>query len=145
MGRIMAQGINRLSARAVDAAKEPGLVADGGGLYLQVARSGAKSWIWKFMLNGRSREMGLGSLKAVSLAKAREKAEICRLTCYATPVSRTGKRHTGPLKGWRSADHFRCLASPVGGRSSGSPNPLSFLGSMGCTLPNLKPRAAAYG
>ena len=60
MGRVMAQGINRLSARAVNAAKEPGLVADGGGLYLQVARSGAKSWIWKFMLNGRSREMGLG-------------------------------------------------------------------------------------
>ena len=78
MGRITAQGINRLSARAVDATKEPGLVADGGGLYLQVARSGAKSWIFKFMLNGRSREMGLGSLKAVSLAKAREKAEICR-------------------------------------------------------------------
>ena len=72
------RGINRLSARAVDAAKEPGLVADGGGLYLQVARSGAKSWIFKFMLKGRSREMGLGSLKAVSLAKAREKAEICR-------------------------------------------------------------------
>ena len=78
MGRIMAHGINRLSARAVETAKNSGLIADGGGLYLQVAKSGAKSWLYKFMLNGRSREMGLGSLKAVSLANAREKAILCR-------------------------------------------------------------------
>jgi integrase len=43
-----------------------------------VSKSGAKSWLYKFMLNGRSREMGLGSLKAVSLADAREKAALCR-------------------------------------------------------------------
>ena len=67
MGRIMAHGINRLSARAVETAKNSGLIADGGGLYLQVSKSGAKSWLYKFMLNGRSREMGLGSLKAISL------------------------------------------------------------------------------
>jgi hypothetical protein len=30
------------------------------------------------MLSGRSREMGLGSLKAVSLSAAREKAAACR-------------------------------------------------------------------
>ena len=30
------------------------------------------------MLNGRAREMGLGSLKAVSLASAREKVTFCR-------------------------------------------------------------------
>ena len=59
----MARGINRLSARAVDTVKKPGLLADGGGLYLQVSKSGAKSWLYKFMLNGRSREMGLGSLE----------------------------------------------------------------------------------
>ena len=78
MGRKMANGINRLSARAVETAKSSGLIADGGGLYLQVSKSGAKSWLYKFMLNGRSREMGLGSLKAVSLANAREKAALCR-------------------------------------------------------------------
>ena len=78
VGTIMARGINRLSAKAVETTKRPGLVADGGGLYLQVSRAGAKSWIFKFMLNGRAREMGLGSLKAVSLASAREKATFCR-------------------------------------------------------------------
>ncbi|MEC7489942.1 MAG: Arm DNA-binding domain-containing protein [Pseudomonadota bacterium] len=59
MGRSMAQGINRLSARAVETTKNPGLLADGGGLYLQVSKSGAKSWLYKFMLNGRSREDGV--------------------------------------------------------------------------------------
>ncbi|MDP6475823.1 MAG: integrase arm-type DNA-binding domain-containing protein, partial [Alphaproteobacteria bacterium] len=74
----MARGINRLSARAVESTKKVGLIADGGGLHLQVSKSGAKSWIFKFMLNGRAREMGLGSSKAVSLAGAREKATLCR-------------------------------------------------------------------
>ena len=74
----MARGINRLSARAVETVKKPGLLADGGGLYLQVSKSGAKSWLYKFMLNGRSREMGLGSLKGVSLMDAREKVAGCR-------------------------------------------------------------------
>ena len=78
VGRIMAHGTNRLSARTVEAAKSSGLTADGGGLYLQVSKSGAKSWLYRFMLNGRAREMGLGSLKAVSLANAREKAALCR-------------------------------------------------------------------
>ena len=78
MGRIMAHGISRLSARTVDTAKISGLIADGGGSYLQVSKSGAKSWLYRFMLNVRSREMGLGSLKAVSLADAREKPALCR-------------------------------------------------------------------
>ena len=54
VGRIMAHGINRLSAKAVETTKSAGLVADGGGLYLQVSRSGAKSWLYKFMLKGRA-------------------------------------------------------------------------------------------
>ena len=41
MGRhgVMGRGINRLSARAVETAKNSGLLADGGGLYLQVSKS----------------------------------------------------------------------------------------------------------
>ena len=69
---------NRLSARTVETTKKAGLSADGGGLYLQVGKSGAKSWLYRFMLNGQAREMGLGSLKAVGLANAREKAALCR-------------------------------------------------------------------
>ncbi len=54
------------------------MYADGGGLYLQVTGTGAKSWIYRYMLRGREREMGLGSLSAVCLADARAKAAECR-------------------------------------------------------------------
>ena len=45
--------------------------ADRDGLYLNVAKSGAKSWIYRYQLNGKRREMGLGSYTAHSLAEAR--------------------------------------------------------------------------
>lgn len=67
----MARKIGRLSAAAVSKVKAKGMYADGGGLYLQVTESGAKSWIFRFMLNGRAREMGLGPVHAIGLADAR--------------------------------------------------------------------------
>ncbi|MGB3500180.1 MAG: integrase arm-type DNA-binding domain-containing protein [Mesorhizobium sp.] len=71
--------INRLSAAAISAKTKPGLYADGGGLYLQVAKRGSKSWIFRFMLAGRPRKMGLGSINTVSLKLARERAAEQRL------------------------------------------------------------------
>jgi integrase len=75
----MAQKIQRLSALAVTRAGRPGLYADGAGLYLRVNRNGSKSWAFRFMLRGKSREMGLGSLTKVTLADARTKAADARL------------------------------------------------------------------
>lgn len=63
-----------LTARRVVTEKKPGTFADGGGLYLQVTASGAKSWIFRYQLAGRRRDMGLGSLRAFTLAEARERA-----------------------------------------------------------------------
>ena len=85
----MAQKLNRLSARAVTAAKGPALLADGGGLYLRVAATGAKSWV--FIANQKNRaiaktkrtEIGLGSLTAVPLAAARDKAAEVRAVVAA--------------------------------------------------------------
>jgi integrase len=51
---------------------------DGGGLYLQVSNGGTKSWVLRYMLNGRAREMGLGPFHTISLADARKKAADCR-------------------------------------------------------------------
>src|ERR1022692_2587931 len=68
----------RLSSLNVTNAREPGMLADGDGLYLQVTRGNARSWIFRYFRNGKSREMGLGSLKAVGLAVARLKAAECR-------------------------------------------------------------------
>jgi integrase len=64
----------------VAAIKVAGYYPDGAGLYLQVAQSGAKTWIFRFMLNGRAREMGLGGAgeRKIELAEAREKAAEAR-------------------------------------------------------------------
>jgi integrase len=78
----MARGIYKLSARAIAAAKEPGLYGDGGGLYLQVAgvdgKGPTRSWCFRFMLDRRPRKMGLGSVNDFTLAEARERARQAR-------------------------------------------------------------------
>ena len=68
----------QLTARTVSSAKEPGYYGDGSGLYLQISDYGTRSWVFRFMLHGRSREMGLGSLNTFSLKEARERARGAR-------------------------------------------------------------------
>ncbi|MDX7952204.1 integrase arm-type DNA-binding domain-containing protein [Lichenihabitans sp. Uapishka_5] len=75
MGRIT---LNKLSARRVQALTEPGRHSDGGGLYLVVDESGAKRWVVFYRFGGKRREMGLGSLLSVPLARARECAAEIR-------------------------------------------------------------------
>jgi integrase len=70
--------INRLKPVNIARAKRPGLYADGGNLYLQISDFGTKSWVIRFTLHGRAREMGLGPLHTVTLAEAREKAREAR-------------------------------------------------------------------
>jgi len=69
--------LHKLTARKVASAK-PGVYQDGGGLRLVVSNSGAKKWVFRFTLNGRRRDMGLGSFPDVELAEAREKAAKAR-------------------------------------------------------------------
>ena len=78
---VSGRSLNRLSALAIRTARV-GMHCDGGGLYLQVTASGNgvlnRSWLYRFTLHGRERQMGLGSLETVSLADAREKAADAR-------------------------------------------------------------------
>jgi integrase len=74
----VAKSIHRLSPRRVATASKPAYYADGGGLYLQVSPACTKSWVFRFTLNGRAREMGLGSFDTYSLADARNRALACR-------------------------------------------------------------------
>lgn len=74
----MASVINKLTAAGVAKESKPGLYSDGGGLYLQVAKGASKSWIFRFMIAGKSRYMGLGSIDTFSLREARERAKEAR-------------------------------------------------------------------
>jgi integrase len=68
----------RLHRRQLPGLTRPGVYADGAGLYLRVRPSGTRSWIFVCMVKGKRREMGLGSILDVPLAKAREKAGSAR-------------------------------------------------------------------
>src|SRR6266851_6669254 len=67
-----------LKVAAVARAKAPGYYGDGGGLFLQVSRFGTASWVFRYRVGGRLREMGLGSLDTIGLADARERARKAR-------------------------------------------------------------------
>ena len=73
----MARQGKGLTARRVETAK-PGKYEDGHGLRLVVSESGARKWVFRYTRAGKRVEMGLGSVPAVGLAQAREKAADAR-------------------------------------------------------------------
>ena len=92
----------RLSARFVETIQEPGRYGDGrgsGGLSLRVKLTArgelAKSWGQRISIDGRPRNLGLGSWPHVTLAEARQK---CALNLLARQRGElvTGKRRTVP-------------------------------------------------
>lgn len=74
----MARTVEKLTALTVSRAKTPGYFGDGAGLYLQVSKTGTKSWIFRYTRERKQREMGLGAVHTVTLAEARGKARDCR-------------------------------------------------------------------
>lgn len=85
---------NALTPLAVKNAK-PGRHADGGGLHLLVKESGARSWVYRFMLKGKARDLGLsqcpealellkhGKSQEITLVQARDIAAIYRMKVKA--------------------------------------------------------------
>jgi len=76
---VMGRSTEKLRALNVERlSSTPGLYSDGGGLNLRVSSPTARSWVFRYMLAGKAREMGLGSYPEVSLADAREAALAAR-------------------------------------------------------------------
>ncbi len=71
--------MGKLNPKQVENLTEPGTYEDGDGLRLIVKSSGRKSWLLRFQLAGRRREMGLGAYPEVSLKAARLEANTKRL------------------------------------------------------------------
>src|SRR5215813_13058347 len=82
MGTVR-RSLHRLTALAISRATAVGYLADGGGLYLQVGASGARSWVFRFQIDGRRRDMGLGPFPEISLAAARNLAQEARALAKA--------------------------------------------------------------
>ena len=74
----MAREINRLNARAVATITDHGRHADGGGLYLSISPNGGRRWVYLYRWHGKPTEIGFGSARDVSLARARELARQAR-------------------------------------------------------------------
>jgi integrase len=110
-----------LSAISVKATRAPGRYADGNGLYLSVAPSGAKRWLLRVVVQGRRRDIGLGSASLVTLLEAREKAlkyrrtareggdplaEKRRAECQPPSFAHAaGIVHRQRADGWRNGKH----------------------------------------
>ena len=121
----MVRVIGKLPGGAHAKAK-PGLHADGGGLYLQIGPEGTKSWIFRFMLNGRARAMGLGPLHAVSLADARKKATNCRglLVDGTDPIEARDKGRTErKLEAAKAMTFKGCAEAYIKSHKDGWKNP----------------------
>jgi integrase len=121
----MTRPSNRLSAVQIRNLSQPGLYHDGGGLYLQVSPAGAKSWIYKYMLDGHAREMGLGPTSIISLGEARTRtgeARKMRLDGIDPIEARKAKRHATRLEAAKSVTFDACAAAYVDAHKAGWQN-----------------------
>ena len=125
----MSRATNRLAVKFTEKdGLKPGLYHDGGGLYLQVSDRLTKAWVYRYMMAGRARKMGLGDFDLVSLKDARKKRDAAyslvidgvdpiddRATRKAAQVAETAKVLTfkecaesyiaAHRAGWKSAKH----------------------------------------
>jgi integrase len=95
-----------LSAAFIRNVQIPGKYHDGGGagLYLRVDPNGARFWVQRVTINGKRRELGLGSPPLVTLAEVRDKA---------TDNKRLARAGVDPLAAKRAAKRTLTFAEAV--------------------------------
>lgn len=69
---------NRLTAIGVEKLKKPGCYCDGANLWLQITKTGVKSWLYRYMVAGVAKNMGFGPVRDTTLEEAREMAREAR-------------------------------------------------------------------
>ncbi len=109
----------RLSPKGVANQNTPGSFCDGNGLYLEVGRG--KSWVFRFVLNGKERHMGLGPFSCVTLAEARIKALAARklLLDGIDPIeARNAARDGRALEKARAVTFAGCAAAYIRSKRS---------------------------
>ena len=86
----------KLTAAFVRSVHEPGLYWDEHGLVLRVKPSGYKQWIQRLFIHGKRRELGLGPVRLVTLAEARDAALANRKVARAGGDPRATRRRSVP-------------------------------------------------
>lgn len=104
MGKLTTKTAESLAKGAV-----PGKTNDGDGLYFQISKVGASSWIFRYKLEGRSREMGLGPFPTVTLSAARQLAAEQRkvLASGADPLGTRDAEREAKREAQRQAEARR--------------------------------------
>lgn len=122
----MARTINRLSARKVETLTKPGMFNDGGGLYLQVTAgadgTARKSWLFRYVIDLRERQMGLGPLSDVTLADARLRASEARQLRRAGRdpiIERNAMRSENSLAAAKSVSFDECATAYIDAHRAG--------------------------
>jgi integrase len=118
--------IAKLTALKVERLTRPGLYNDGGGLYLRIAPGGSKGWIFRFKINGRTRDMGLGGADTFSLKQARERARKCRELQYegVDPIEeRRERRRVERLRSARTMTFRDCADAYIAAHQASWKNP----------------------
>lgn len=122
----MVSRIRKLSALAVRNISSPGHYGDGGGLWLQVTNSGTKNWVFRYDIDGKRHEMGLGALHTVDLSTARDKAQACRAMLLDGLNPLTEKRQMEAARSLEQAKRItfdQCAAAYITAHRSGWKNP----------------------
>jgi len=90
--------------------KKQARFADSGGMYLQVSPTGSKRWFLKYRIDGKEKQLALGSYPAVTLSEARKARDAAKLK-KSEGVDPVQARKLEKLKNTRSTgDTFKAIA-----------------------------------
>ena len=108
----MARKINRLNARVVATITKRGRHADGGGLYLSISPNGGRRWVFLYRWHGKPTEIGFGSARDVTLARARELAAQARGKLAERSNPKDARRSPGAATFGECADRLIAAMRP---------------------------------
>lgn len=89
------------------------MYGDGNGLYLKVDANGSKRWVQRLVVQGKRRDIGLGSASLTTLAEAREQAlEARRLARSGGDPIAAKRRSAGVLTLKQASEAYQELSKP---------------------------------